>query len=818
MADKGYSGLEKLKRESQRRMAKGRKSFSVQIIPIFAILIVALFGSALFFAYLNTSSMKSSVETETTMAAGILARVLEGKSEEEMERILSSDHVRAENQSELEGSGQDRADLTGDGKTVAADPDDFEALLMSADGKVLYGAESMEKEGKKTGLEQLTGQWKRITDSGNKQDVSLVWVGKENPFVLKQSLFVVQKLEGDDLYLVLYNRCISISRHQRQQFALFTGIEVVLLLLIVILMANTVFSYRREIIRLATLDELTGLANRKSFLITYGEYMEERKAGKKKEPYSLFLMDIDYFKHVNDNYGHASGDKALAFLADHIKALVHEYGGFAGRWGGDEFIGVLPLSGEEAYQALSRMGEEIRSKKCDDSFYITVSAGVVEDREGIRLAHLSEMADLALYASKEGGRDQVSLYTEDMAKKELSVQEASNVPAAALTESGGKGTGTGGEEKEEESRSRISSPYSIQETGKGFKEKTQSFIRETLFSSTLMGVKWMAPFVAAGGLLIGLAFLFDALSVDMSTLSVAERSQLGSITPQAVLLKDIGDITFNFMLPVFAGFMAFGIAGEEAFLAGFAGGYMTIQSNSGFIGAMVAGLLAGVMTVEMKRFVVRLPKIMQKALPIIILPVLSLLLMQMISTLLISPVSALVGSFFKKLLKEAAVRNPLLSGTLAGGMMAMDMGGIVNKVAYNFGVKGLEAGNTGFMACVMAGGMVPPIGIALSVFFFPDRYEERERDTALSTFFMGLSFITEGALPFVFTDVWRVILSSMAGSACAGFLSALFGCTLPAPHGGIFVIPVMGHPLLYVLAVGIGSILTAAILGKCKKR
>jgi fructose-specific phosphotransferase system IIC component len=263
--------------------------------------------------------------------------------------------------------------------------------------------------------------------------------------------------------------------------------------------------------------------------------------------------------------------------------------------------------------------------------------------------------------------------------------------------------------------------------------------------------------------------------------------------------------------------MAYGMAGEDAFMAGFVGGYMTIESKSGFVGAMIAGFAAGVLANEIQQFTGRLPRFFRKVAPIIIYPVFNLILMQAISWLIITPISSAVGQFFLDLLERTVRFSDVLAGGLSAMMMAIDMGGIVNKVSYNYGVNGLQLGKTAIMACVMAGGMVPPIGIFLSMVLFPRKFSEEEWERSSGTLFMGLSFITEGALPYVFTDVLRVIPSCMAGSFLAGVLSAMNGCTLPAPHGGIFVLPVMGHPFLYIVAIAAGSLLTALLLGVWKK-
>jgi fructose-specific phosphotransferase system IIC component len=271
------------------------------------------------------------------------------------------------------------------------------------------------------------------------------------------------------------------------------------------------------------------------------------------------------------------------------------------------------------------------------------------------------------------------------------------------------------------------------------------------------------------------------------------------------------------MLPVFAGFMAYGIAGEDAFMAGFVGGYMTIDSNSGFIGVMIAGLAAGVFANEIQRFTHHLPVFVRKAAPIVVYPVFNLLLMQAVSWVIISPLSRALGTLFTALLDTALDGTPVSAGALGALMMATDMGGIINKVAYNYAVAGLSDGKTVFMASVMIGGMVPPTGIFLSMLLFRRKFTRDQRDRGSLTLFMGLSFITEGALPYVFTDVTRVIPSCMVGSAVAGALSSLFGCALPAPHGGIFVLPVMTHPLPFLLSLAAGSAVTAVMLGLTKK-
>jgi fructose-specific phosphotransferase system IIC component len=232
---------------------------------------------------------------------------------------------------------------------------------------------------------------------------------------------------------------------------------------------------------------------------------------------------------------------------------------------------------------------------------------------------------------------------------------------------------------------------------------------------------------------------------------------------------------------------------------------------------MIAGFVAGVISNEIQQFTHRLPKLIKKAAPIIIYPGFNLILMEVIATFLITPVSSAIGTVFLTLLTATETISEVFTGTLASIMMAIDMGGIINKVAYNYGVDGLLLNKTKIMACVMIGGMVPPIGIFLSMLKFPNKYTQEEKDRNIPVLVMGLSFITESVLPFVFTDPLKVIPCCMAGSALAGFLSVLFGCQLPAPHGGMFVFPVMTHPFLYILSLALGSVLTAILLGVFKK-
>lgn len=757
------------------------KRLNLQLVLIYTIIIAAFLGSALFFSYLNTDAMMTAVEKETDLAASILATGIPAGDTPEQEAAQRMDLA-------IELGERLTQSLSDVGVEI-------DVWVVGDSGLILYAQGDIFPD----------GEWKATDRASLSPHASVMrWIGQRNLFWLDQSLYLARRIAHSDMYLVALNHCSAIRAVQRRQFTLFVSIEMILILTMIVLLTNTISSYRRLLIQLATTDELTGLANRKSFLRTFGEFTEKRKEG-----FCMFLVDIDYFKKVNDGYGHAAGDAALQLLARNIRRMVGEHNGFAGRWGGDEFIGVLPLQGAQAHAALSEMCRRVNAEPMEGDLHISISAGVAEVEPGAGLSRLSEMADRALYMSKARGKNQASLY--DPA-------EAAELPEADLHEAMARQSAFAAGEKKQ-AAAAAAQPEAAREDAPALSvwARLRRYLRERLLPATLLGVRWMAPFVAGGGILIGLAFLFDASSVNLAALPVAERANFGTITRVAATLKSIGGSTFNFMLPAFAGFMAYGLAGENAFMAGFIGGYMTINSNSGFIGAMVAGLAAGVIVTQMERFNEHMPAVIRKAAPIVIYPVFNLLLMQAVTLLIISPISKNIGSLFDALLDTTVGGNNVWSGALLGGMMAIDFGGIINKVAYNYGVNGLAAGHTQVMASVMAGGMIPPLGIALSMVMFHRKYNLEDRERGIGTLFMGLSFITEGALPFVFSDPIRVVSACMVGSAAAGLLSMAFGCALPAPHGGIFVIPVMEHPVFFLLALLCGSLLTALILGLLKK-
>ena len=339
-----------------------------------------------------------------------------------------------------------------------------------------------------------------------------------------------------------------------------------------------------------------------------------------------------------------------------------------------------------------------------------------------------------------------------------------------------------------------------------------------IYTQLMNGVSHMLPFVVGGGILIAIAFLIDGLCVDMASLSEAERANFGTITPVAALFKGIGGAAFGFMLPVLAGFIAMAIGDRPALALGFVGGYIAANGKSGFLGALVAGFLAGYVVVLLRKICDKLPEALEKIAPVLIYPVVGILIIGLGMTFIVEPVMGGINTGLNNFLGGMGSTSRLLLGFILAAMMAIDMGGPFNKAAYVFGTASIAAGNYDIMAAVMIGGMVPPCAIALSTLMFKNRYTKEERDAGPTNFIMGLAFITEGAIPYAAADPLRVIPSCIIGSGIAGAVSMLFKCTLMAPHGGIFVFPVVGNALYYVLALVVGTIVSTLLLGMLKKK
>ena len=343
-----------------------------------------------------------------------------------------------------------------------------------------------------------------------------------------------------------------------------------------------------------------------------------------------------------------------------------------------------------------------------------------------------------------------------------------------------------------------------------------------IYKHLMNGVSHMLPFVVGGGIMIALAFLLDDYSID--------PSNFGMNTPLAAFFKTVGNAAFGFMLPILAGFIAMSIADRPGLAVGFAGGVLAMNGTSftglmngditgvsgGFLAALLAGFAAGYLVRFLEKITEKMPKAMDGIRPMLIYPLGGILLIGILMCA-INPLMGAINTGISWVLNSMGGSSKILLGCVLGGMMSVDMGGPINKAAYVFGTAALSMGQFDVMAAVMIGGMVPPIAIALSCTFFPKKWTTEERNNGLVNYVMGLCFISEGAIPYAAADPGRVLPSCIVGSAIAGGLSMAFGCTLQAPHGGIFVFPTVGHPLMYVVALLIGSIVGGVILSALKK-
>lgn len=339
-----------------------------------------------------------------------------------------------------------------------------------------------------------------------------------------------------------------------------------------------------------------------------------------------------------------------------------------------------------------------------------------------------------------------------------------------------------------------------------------------IYKHLMNGVSHMLPFVVGGGILIAIAFLIDGFSVDLNSLPADQRANFGTITQAAALFKGIGGTAFGFMLPILAGFIAMSIADRPGLAVGFVGGSIAANGTSGFLGALVAGFVAGYIVLLLKKVFSKLPESLDGMKPVLLYPLLGIFLVGVIMQFVVEPPIGALNTAINNGLNGLNGASAVVLGILLGGMMSVDMGGPVNKAAYVFGTASIAAGNYNIMAAVMIGGMVPPIAIALATIFFKNKFTAEERKAGPTNFIMGLSFITEGAIPFAASDPLHVLPACVVGSAVAGGLSMAFGCTLMAPHGGIFVVPTIGNPLMYLVALIIGSFIACGLLGLLKKK
>ena len=341
-----------------------------------------------------------------------------------------------------------------------------------------------------------------------------------------------------------------------------------------------------------------------------------------------------------------------------------------------------------------------------------------------------------------------------------------------------------------------------------------------IYKHLMNGVSHMLPFVIGGGILIALAFLLDNYAID--------PSNFGMNTPVAAFFKTVGGAAFNFMLPILAGYIAYSIADRPGLAVGIVGGFIASVGNSftnitgedavsgGFLAALLAGFAAGYIVVGLRKLSSYLPKSMEGIKPVLIYPLFGILIIGALM-FAVNPIMGAINTGITNLLNAMGGTSKILLGCVLGGMMSIDMGGPFNKAAYVFGTASIASGNLDVMAAVMVGGMVPPIAIALCTTFFKKKFTKDERKSGIVNYIMGLCFITEGAIPFAAADPLRVLPSCIIGSAVAGGLSMAFGCTLRAPHGGVFVFPVVGNVIGYVAALVIGSVVGMALLALLKK-
>lgn len=348
----------------------------------------------------------------------------------------------------------------------------------------------------------------------------------------------------------------------------------------------------------------------------------------------------------------------------------------------------------------------------------------------------------------------------------------------------------------------------------------ESFGRK-LYKHLMNGVSNMLPFTVAGGIFIAFAFLIDSIG------GAPQDSDFGTHLAAAAWFKTIGGYAFNFMIPILAGYIGKSIADKPGLLVGMAGGAMAVSGAtfaspagdvpSGFLGALLAGFIGGFLTLMLEKACDKMPKALNGIKPVLIYP-LGGLAMVAIMMCAVNPIMGMLNEGLSNFLSNMGNSSKILLGCVLGGMMSIDMGGPFNKAAYVFGTAAIASGNYDIMAAVMVGGMVPPIAIALATTFFKDRFTEVERKSGPVNYIMGLSFITEGAIPYAAADPARVIPACLVGAATAGGLSMAFGCTLRAPHGGIFVFPVVGNPVMYVVSLVVGSVISMLLLGLLKKK
>ena len=491
----------------------------------------------------------------------------------------------------------------------------------------------------------------------------------------------------------------------------------------------------------------------------------------------------------------------------------------------DEFLNIIDKADEEAKSIDERLGEEASGKGIKICAVTGCPTGIAHTymaAEGLEKAAKAKGCTIKIETRGSGGAKNVLTKAD--------IEEADCIIVAADTQvpmdrfHGKKLIScqvsdgiSKADELIEKAMSGNAAVYSSADGGASAQSSSSSGgIGHNIYAQLMNGVSHMLPFVIGGGILIAIAFLIDGFMV--KDMTGVDMSQFGTITPVAATFKTIGNAAFTFMLPVLAGFIAMAIGDRPALALGFAGGYLASTGKSGFLGALVAGFLAGYIILALRKLCENLPKTLEKIAPVLIYPVVGILVMGLAMTFVVEPIMGFINEALNSGLASMGTSSKWILGFILGGMMAIDMGGPFNKAAYLFGTMSIANGNYDLMAAVMIGGMCPPCAIALATMLFKNKFSKTEIESGPTNFILGLAFITEGAIPYAAADPLRVIPACVIGSGVAGVISILAGCTLMAPHGGIFVFPVVGNPLMYLVALVAGTLVSAILLGLFKKK
>ncbi|MFD0167659.1 fructose-specific PTS transporter subunit EIIC [Streptomyces decoyicus] len=444
------------------------------------------------------------------------------------------------------------------------------------------------------------------------------------------------------------------------------------------------------------------------------------------------------------------------------------------------------MAAESLEKAGQAAGVEVSVETQGSAGFKRLDPQLVRDADGVIFAHDVEVREKERFAGKP--------------TVDVGVKAGINRPAELIAEVRQKA-----ERGEVSGTARAAAPMDKgAATGDGFATRLRKWL--------MTGVSYMVPFVAAGGLLIALAFAIGGYTINKAP-SVAEHFVWTDSTSWAALLFQIGSVAFGFLVPVLAGFIAYGMADRPGLVPGFVGGAIALTINAGFLGGLIAGLIAGAVVMTIQR--VAIPPVLRGIMPVVVIPLISSAIVGFLMFLVVGKPIAALQKGLTDWLSGLTGANAIILGALLGLMMCFDLGGPLNKVAYAFAVGGLANPNEGslkVMAAVMAAGMVPPLAMALATTVRGRLFTKAERENGKAAWVLGASFITEGAIPFAAADPLRVIPSAMAGGAVTGALSMMFGCTLRAPHGGIFVVPLIGQPLLYLLAIAAGTGVSAALV------